>query len=230
MNKVKALGLGLFAAMAISVPAAMNATASTGGHFYFSSGGIQFDHPTLKVTESNEIDPETGKKHQIHLVQHGLSGEIGCTEAKYDTTLSSGTFSQITIKPTYGGCSTTGSSAVTVTMNTCAYLFKVAANTSDASEQTAELECSGPVVEIHHPSCTITIPKQAISTGITYTKKLSANNKHYITIDVSAEVKTEYHGGVCIFTGTNHTATLVGSATVEAFNTTSGAQIDLTAT
>jgi hypothetical protein len=223
--KLKALGLGLLATLAMSSFAVMNATANTEGHIV-----AEQDHWNLKVTEGEEVDPETGQKHRVHLISHGIAGEIGCTEPNYgNPTFTAATQGDITLTPTFNGCSTTGSSAVTVTMNGCSYTFRVAKNTVDTTEQTAHLICpAGKSVEIHHPNCTIIIHPQTVTTGITLTTKTTLN-KHYLTVDVKVQFTSTYEGGICVFTGTNHTGTLSGSATVEAFDT-EGKKIGLTAT
>ena len=223
--KLKALGLGLLALIATSAFTVMNASANGSGHFSFGAA-----HPTITVTEGEE---DTGggviDKHKVHLLAHGLGGEIGCTEPNYTTTFLNATESSLTVAPTYAGCTTTGGSAVTVTMNGCHYVFTVASGTTDATEQTAHLVCPhGTQVEIHHPNCTIKIHPQTINTGLTYTRKLTLN-KHYITLDVNIQFNTTYEAGICVFTGTNHTGTLKGAVTVEAFNT-NHEKIDLTAT
>ena len=219
--KLKALGLGLIAALAMSAVTVMNATAGTGGHFYASSGGVQFNHPIIKTTEEGA--------HKLHLISHGLGGEIGCTESNYETTLTTGKTGTVEVFPSFAGCTTTGSSAVTVTMNGCSYVFKVAAGTTNETEQTADLKCPGTnKVEVHHPNCTIKIAPQTNVGNLTFTTDVT-EGRHILTFHVNAQFATQFEGGICIFTGTNHTGTLEGSATVEAFNT-AGEKIDLTAT
>lgn len=224
--KLKALGLGLLAVIVMSAFAVMNATAKTGGHFV--AEGQTWN---LKVTETGELDPETGKTHSTHMISHGLSGEIGCTVPNYgNPSYTAATQSELTLAPAFAGCITTGTASITVTMNGCHYQFGVAPGTTDATEQTVHLICTGPTpyVQIHHGNCTIKIHPQTIENGITYTKK-TAEGKHYLTVAVNLQITTTYHSGICIFTGTNHTATLKGSLTVEAFNAV-GEKLNLTTT
>ena len=220
--KLKALGLGLLAMVVMSAFVVMNAAAKTGGHVV-----AETTNWNLKVTEG------PGEAHRVHLISHGLGGQIGCTVPNYgNPSYSAATQSELTLAPTFGGCSTTGDSDVTVTMNGCHYKFSVALGTVDATEQTAHLLCPGPTkfVQVHHDNCTITIHPQTVDTGITYTKITEpGETKDYITVDVNVEFDTTYHSGICIFTGTPHTGTLKGSATVEAFNS-SNEKINLTAT
>jgi hypothetical protein len=223
-TKLKALGLGLIATMALGAVAVMNASANGAGHFV-STGNT---HVLVRGAEN------IGTLHRLELRSHGLEGGIVCEEAIYpDYTSSAETETSIVVKPTYNTCHTTDDAVpyddLTVTMNGCSYRFTVASGTTDATEQTVHLECPvGAKIEVHHPNCTITIPEQTINTGVTY-KTITEGGIHAITLESSAEFSTEYHGGICIFTGTNHTGTLVGSATVRGFNT-AGVQVPITAT
>lgn len=219
-SKLKPLCICLFATLAMSAFNPMSAAAGTGGHFY-TSFVTQFNHPTIKVTEAGN--------HRLHLVSHGLGGEIGCTNADYTTTFTSGKLSSATVAPQYSGCSTTGGAGVTVTMNGCAYVFKVASGTTNSTEQTVDLQCPGTsAVEVHHNNCTITIRPQSNIGALTYTADF-VEDWRSLTMDVNAEFVTQFEAGICIFTGTNHSATLEGSVTVEAFDT-QGLRLDLDAT
>jgi hypothetical protein len=220
--KLKALGLGLLAALSVSAVAVMNAGANGEGHFVTTGN----THTHITATE--------GTLHKIHLVSHGLEGEIGCDESLITTTTTAETSADLSGTATYNKCYTTNGGTpgeVTVTMNGCTYTFTVAKGTVNTTEQTAHLICPHEGlkrVEVHHPNCTITIPPQTVNTGITYTTVLE-NNIHAITAHVNVQFTTEYHGGLCVFLGTNHTGTLKGTATVRAFNTVGG-QVPITAT
>jgi hypothetical protein len=220
--KLKALGLGILAALSVSAFAAVNVAANGEGHFVTTGT----THATIEGTETGV--------HKTEFTAHGLEGGIVCDEIKYHGTTTAETVTSITITPTYNKCHTTpdGAGTTTVTMNGCTYTFTVAKGTTDATEQTVHLLCPpGKSVEIHHPNCTITIHAQTIETGVTYTT-LFENGKHTITLDLTKPgitFTTEYHGGICVFTGTTHHGTLHGSVTVEA-KTLAGALTNITAT
>lgn len=218
--KLKALGLGVLAMLAVSGFATMNAGASGTGHFV-----SDVDHTIIVGTEG------PGTNHRLHLTGDLGGAPIGCNVANYHGTATSKTVTSLTIEPTYSGCSTTESSAVTVTPNGCTYTFTVTENTEPNTEQDVHLSCpSGKAIEIHHPSCTITVAgPQTVQDAVTYTKVVE-NGKHAITLDVNADFATQYHGGICIFLGTSgHSGSLDGTATVKGTNT-AGEQVSITAT
>lgn len=218
--KLKALGLGVLAMLAVSGLAAMNAGASGTGHFV-----SDVDHTIIVGSEG------PGTSHRLHLTGDLGGAPIGCSVANYHGTTTTKTVTSLTIAPTYSGCSTTESSAVTVTPNGCTYTFTVTGNSIDSTEQDVHLACPpGKAIEIHHPSCTITVEgPQTVQDAVTYTTT-TENGKHAITLDVSAKFTTTYHGNICIFLGTGgHTGELNGSATVKGTDTL-GNQVSITAT
>lgn len=216
--KLKALGLGILAIVATSAFAAMNAGASTGGHF------IAPAHTLIVGTESGN--------HRLHFRPHGTEEKIGCANASYSGTAVNTTETQIEVTPSYSGCTTTANgTVVNVTHNGCKYRFTVAVGGTNG---TADLNCPGSALEIHHPNCTITVndgtvaqPTNQNLPGIHYTTV--TETKHAITMHVNVTFHTEYHGGVCIFLGTNQLGELVGSVTVKGTDT-DGNQVDITTT
>jgi hypothetical protein len=217
--KLKVLGMGLLAMIATSAFAVINAGATTPGHFVSSV------HHTTIVGEENP-----GTPHTLHLEGDGLEGQIGCNNASYSGTASGTTIESLTITPSYANCLTTGTStAVNVTTNGCTYTFTVT-SAGGAARAPVHLFCpTSSGIEVHHPNCTITIKPQTVADAGEYTNKLDVNGRHYITLDVNATFNDEYHGGICIFLGTNHKGTLKGSATVRGFGA-AGQQVDITAT
>jgi hypothetical protein len=219
--KIKALGLGILAALAVSAVAVMNASANGEGHFVTT--GIT--HATIEGTETGT--------HKTELTLHGLEGGTVCDEIKYHGTTVAETSNDITITTTYNKCHTTGNATnIPFHVNGCSYTFTVAKGTTDSTEQTVDLICpAGKAIEITHPNCTITVGPQTITTGFTYTT-LFENGKHTITLDLTKPGITlvaQFHAGICVFTGTSHHTTLHGSITLEARDTAGNLQ-NLTAT
>lgn len=207
--KLKALGLGLLAAMAMSAIAVVNASATASGHF-----GSAEAHTLIVGTEN--------ATHKVRLsIDHGNT--IECDKASYSGTTVNKTETQITITPTYQECHTTGETfaerPVNVTMNGCDYTFFSQGNRKHG---TATVNCAtGKAIEIHHPSCTVTVGTQhALTNGISY-----ENEAGTLTANVTVGgIAAEYHGGVCIFLGTGgHEGTMNGSATIAGTNTAGGA-------
>lgn len=202
--KLKALGLGLLATLAMSAVAVMNASATSTGHFVS-------DSPNGKTTIIGSENPQ----HFTELTSHGLEGGIVCDKVAYHGTFEGNTSTHIAVSPTYSECHTTGAAAGTtvVTVNGCTYTF------TPGHAGTVHLDCPvGSGIEIHHPNCTIRITPQTVS-GVKYTTEKDAfSGKHNVTLDANTvQFNSEYEGGICVFTGTNHTGTLHGSATVKGF-------------
>ena len=196
--KLKALGLGLLAAMAMSAFAVVNASAKVDGHFTSDKATT-----TIKGTEN--------ATHQVKFSVEGGT-TIECKKVTYSGTVGSPTVTQITITPTYAECQTTGgtANAVTVTMNDCDYVFY---SQGKQKHGTVTVNCpEGKKIEIHHPNCTISIGTQhALSNGIAYT-----NTATGITANVTVgNIAAEYHNGLCSFLGTNHTADMARAAIIE---------------
>ena len=212
--KRRALGLGIVAVVATAGLAA-NASATSGGHFAISAA-----HSTIFGTQLNE--------HRLEYLFHGLEGGIVCDSAKYEGTATASTVTELDLRPTYSGCHTTGSATnIPIHVNGC--LFRLTVAPGAEPEQTVDLVCSfGKAIEITHPNCTITILPQASGGGATYTTTEEIGT-HKLTVDANLQFNVEFHGGICVFTGTNHTGTLAGSMTVNA-DTTELKTLDLTAT
>jgi hypothetical protein len=219
--KLKALGLGLLAAMAFSAVAVMNASANGAGHFV-STGNT---HVEVKGFAG------PGTSHNLHLVNHGLEGEIGCATQSYTATTTTETTTSITVTPAYAGCTTTSNAqAVPVDVNGCTYTFTVAAGTTNSTEQTVHLVCpTGKKIEITHPNCTVSVHPQTVNTGLTYTTTVSGSGVHEITMDVNVQFVQTRHGLCQFIAPTTGNGTLKGSVTVKGFNT-AGGQVPITAT
>jgi len=205
--KLKVLGLSLLAFVAMSAVAVINASARTNGHF-------TSDSPTGKTTILGAEVP--GTPHQTEFTVHGLEGGVVCDDVAYHGTMSSNTSTHITIVPFYKKCHTTGSAADTtvIDVNGCSYTF------TPGDNGTVHVDCpTGKSIEITHPNCTIKIKPQTAQ-GVTYLTDLQ-NGRHIITpVFHKVQFSSEYEAGICIFTGTNHTATLHGSATIRGFDDT----------
>jgi hypothetical protein len=231
--KLKALGVGLLAVLSVSAFAVMNASALTGGHF--SSEGFPV-HTDIKGSE----DTTVGATDRFEFRSHGLEGGIVCDKVSYTGTMAGTPLSQITVTPKYEECQTTPAvtGSVPVEVTGCVYIFTVGKTPKEEPEGSVHLECgeTGHII-IKHPNCTITITGSAASgvnqtlTGFTY-KTITINGKHAITIDAPSlgiQFKTRYEGSLCALTGTNHTGTLVGAATVGGTNT-AGESVGIRAT
>jgi hypothetical protein len=226
-TRLKALGLGLVAMLAMGAFGALNAAADPedphrGGHF------------VSEVNTTTIVGLESGSHTLDFTIDN--ANPIGCKVGTYHGHETGLTLEEVTVKPTYDECYTTNDGEpVVVDTNGCGYEFTV--NTAPATEHNAvHIEgCTsghdGKLgIVITHDNCTIRIPEQTV-TGVTYTNKVNpTTGKHEITLDATVNGITAYYEtGICIFLGTNHTGQMNGSVTVQGFNN-EAKQVHVTAT
>ena len=212
-SKLKALGLGLLAIVAISAFGVVNAGANSDGDFDLGTGAT-----TVKGEESGT--------HNLIFTPEGTGSAIDCKTATYSGGVSAGTVGSITITPAWSNCSTAGSaSEFGVDLNGCKLTFTVGQHAE--GDNTVSVCSSGGPIEITHPNCLITVEKQTVSGAAADpdTREGAAS----ITLTSTATVATKYHGGICVLLGTNHSAVMEGSATVWAEDE-NGNAVDLVAT
>jgi hypothetical protein len=230
--KLKILGLGVLAVMATSAFAVMNASATVSGHFTHDAAT---NHATIVAAE--EFEKPDSLKFQATEPTNTNSGlPIVCEEATYHGLAAAKTTTSLTVAPKYGKCLTTGKTPgeITVTPNGCTYTFfsnSAAVNPpGPTTHATVNVNCPvGQKIEIHHPDCTISVHPQTGLKGATYTTT-TVNNKHALTVNVTiTHIKSTYHGGICIFLGTNHEFDMTGAVKVSGFDT-AGVPVNITAT
>jgi hypothetical protein len=229
--KLKVLGMGLLALAATSALAVMNASATVNGHFTNDAAN---GHALIVGSETGPHTAHSLRFQRTEPTGTNTGAPIECTIAKYSGTVNAATVESITITPTYELCATTEGDwgEVDVTTNGCTYTFR---STSAASTEppthhaTVSVVCPvDEAIEVHHPNCTITVPSQTL-TGVTYKTDVQSK-KHAITLNVTAtHIKGEFHGGICIFLGTNKEFDMTGAATVVGQNT-AGEAVNITAT
>jgi hypothetical protein len=227
--KLKALSLGLLAALALSAVAVTNAGATRSGHF--TSDSTTQETTTLIGSESTH-----NATHRIEFSAAGLPGNpIYCTHASFHGTVNPNTTQEIRVKPTYSVCTTTNTNeAVTVDVNGCEFAFTSRTEPGDA---TAGLSCpAGKKVQITDPAsgCTLSFGTQKVANAVTYgtdTATTGVHTKHSITLNATAKnIAYTAHGGLCIFVGTNRTdGSMTGSATVKGVDL-NGTLVNITAT
>lgn len=222
--KLKVLGLGLLAVVATSAFAAINASATIGGHF---TNDATLGHATVTGTEA------TGTSHALAFVKKGGSAgeEITCHTADYTGTVNAPTVQSVSITPSWSNCTTgTEGTATSFDVHENGCILTFTSGKIGQASHTADVVCPGPIkyIDITHPQCTITIPEQTVS-GITYTTTVE-NNKHALTMNVKAEnITSHYEAGICVFLGTTHVSEMKGSVTVHAANT-AGEPVNITET
>lgn len=214
-KKFRAVSLALLA-LAASAFVVVNASATTPNKSHFVSEATE-DHLIVRGSDS------FGTQHQLVLEGDTGGAGISCTDATYTGTLSGSlatTTQSVQVEPHYTNCATTSGTwgEVNVTVdpnNNCAvpaYEF------TSGKNGTIHVRCE---ITIHHPNCTIVVTPQTTN-GAVY-KTDVRNNKHSFTLEVDAPVTEHFESGLCVFLGTNHTGTMIGTSTVWAENTIGGA-------
>lgn len=218
--KLKALGLGLLATMALAGFSVMNATAETGGHFTSEAA-----HTIISGTGESE-------KNQTELKVPGLNG-IVCDGDTYAGTANAATVESLTITPTYAAnsCHTTGGATgkTSVDVNGCSYTFKIGKNST--ADNTVDLICTGEkkYIAVTHEGCEIRIPAKTGLKGVAY-NTTTVEGKHAITATATVTgFESNFEAGFCILLGTSHAGELTGSVIVSGKDTT-GAAVGITAT
>ncbi len=213
--KLKALGLGILAALAIGAVVVMSASAESQPQGHFTS---EVANPTLKVDDG--VEP-----HRLQLAIEGLTG-IVCDKPSYVVTWTDGgtTTKDITAEPTYETCHTTGSAkAVPIKMNGCKYTFTQPNKESAKTEHTVDLTCpAGQKVVIEHEGCVLEVHPQNGLKGVGYTtlqEEVGGKKIHAITMTLSVSFIMTVHNFPCnLILPTEKVNTLSGSVTVTGFN------------
>lgn len=158
-RNLKALGLVLLAAFALSAMGAQGALAADAHQF-------QFDGQKSVLT---------GKNTNSHEFRIGAAFVIKCSTVTYESTVDTGEgqteVDEITVKPTFNGCELGGQPAP-VFVNDCAFVFDsdtTAGNPTGGKHAPVRIECiTGNNIKIHTANCTITIGEQTIADAVAY--------------------------------------------------------------
>jgi hypothetical protein len=214
--KLKALGLGLIAAMAVGAFAVVNASASTSGHF---TAETTEHHAIIK---GEETFPGNHNLTFQRIVNGAPSGEpIKCTRAVYHGTLSgtaATTTQAVSVTPKYEECSTGGVAPHNVTVHHPSSCGTNIYEFTSGGSGTIHVRCP---VTVTHPNCTIRMPEQTVS-GAAYNTDVQVN-KHSITLGINVTgITGHFESGFCVFLGTTQSFNMTGSATVWAENTAGG--------
>jgi hypothetical protein len=226
--KMKALGLGLLAALAVGGTSVVSAPADTGGVFHSDSNWTH-------IAGSQE-----GALHE-NVLSSGL-GNITCGTANYTANVGGLTATEITVQPTYANCKTTEDGyPITIDINGCAFVLTISDDPA-TKHHTMHLECpTGKEITftINPPivgECTIHIPPQTPTTGGVVYKNVihPVGGKHNLTIEVTIEgithTQTEHSFG-CGGGGEQHTNAFTFKSTITTVATnTEGAAVNVTAT
>jgi hypothetical protein len=225
-RKLKALSAIFSAALLAAAVSVVSAPAETGGHFI-----SEVAHTELSGAQESGFNE-----------LHDAIGSVLCEEASFTGTTTATTHESISIIPKYGKCRN-GTNTVTVDMNECYYTFTVGKKAA-TGHNTVHLICPpGKSITLtiflehtshtHTPACTVHIPAQTPTGGVTYTTTGSGKT-HGITADITVTnitvIRTPHFFGGCLFAAEHGTtAELTGKATLQG-KTTAGEPVGITAT
>lgn len=214
-RNLKALGLALMGLLALTAVAASSASAAE-VHSGATSG-------TTYITATSE------NVNQLDLAN---GSNVKCGHTVYEGKYTGTTAADLTLKPTYTECQSSGQTT-TINTGTCEVTLTAATQTTstDNYDGLADLNCSGGgkiVVSVGDPTvtCTVTVSPQTLGGTVDYTDVTSAE-KNLDNVTVLSTLKVAYaaSGSVC---GTANTGSLTGALVGKAYNNaTHTEQVDL---
>ena len=164
MRNLKALGLALVAAFAMSAMLASAAQATNPGTIFGPQGSTEVLAHKL-ANDKFTINTEAGTSPST----------LECNTATFTQTSpafgATGT-SEVELTPEYSGCKTNAGQFVTVTHNGCTYRFYHLTTTGGKWGPTVQIKCpAGKQIEVHvylfsnhtFQVCTLTVPAQTIA-------------------------------------------------------------------
>jgi hypothetical protein len=198
-RSVKALGLGLLAALAVSATATPTASAFPTFHSEFAgiflTGAQTAAGPNVLTTDL---------------------GEMKCNVVKFNGSQAAMTTTTMTLKPKYEECKV-GMSNATVTANGCAYTFHLEEQ-AEPIEARMGIECpfAGGKIEIHVGECTITLPAQGPRKEVTFTNEGAGTTRAVIAdLNLSGLHYVEHGTGCASQYQTTENGTYTGQITVK---------------
>ena len=203
-RNLKALGLAMVAALALSAVAASAAQAAN-HHLTTTAPAV--------VTAEDTVNT-------VFSITNG-NREVECTTSKYEGTVSESTSTETTVTPTYSGCKikNVGISA-TVDVNHCAYILK--GDTDVNGDATSELECAGTdeitiTYSVLGSSCVVHVTPGAYR-GVHYAEETVGGLKQVkVTVTVTGIKWHETGGGFCPASATGEDGTLNGTVVAKAY-------------
>jgi hypothetical protein len=199
-RNLKALGLALFAVLAMS---ALSASAASAGEFH-----SEVAHTTLTGSQIGED------------VFNVTAGTVKCKEATYSGTQSSATTTTVTVKPAYSECTAFTFVGATIDVGTCEYEF------SGDNTKVNIVNCGSTPITVTAFNCWVTVGNQNGLESVAYTNEGAGTSRDVkVAVNISNVTYTQHSKS---FPGcsnsTMNNGSYIGEATVRGFNT-EGAQV-----
>jgi hypothetical protein len=215
-RKSRVFGIALIAALALSAVVAQGALAK-----------FSFTAPERGVTDTTFL---TGEKTSNHVFTT-TEGEVTCTTISFSGSAVGKSTSEVSIAPSYSGCTAFGFATAHVKVNGCTYLFTTptianSPNPGDYTGESPHVKCpAGKSIEITPTFfgasvCTSKIGEQTPTSGhVIYTNAGGATTT--MDVNVNATVEGIHYigtGGVCGPNGVTSTdGKYTGSVTLKGY-------------
>jgi hypothetical protein len=201
MRNLKALGLALFAVLALGALAVASASAA----------GEQFhaDVEPSVLTGTNEGEGN-------HVFKAG-EAEVVCTTAKFAGTTSTKTTTSQNVHPTYSGCTFLGSAA---TVDTAGCNYVLSSEVGAGGVAPVEISCTGTnKIKVTGAGCTLSFGSQLTEGGATY-KTLATTPK---TVTSTSNTKATFtKSGLLCGAVTGTVGTYTGSVITKTYEDKGG--------
>jgi ketosteroid isomerase-like protein len=184
--KLKALGLAMFAALAIGAVSVVSAGADTGGVMH---SDVEWTH----ITGEQEIPVPPPTVHDNRLIDHVQEDAVQCKVATFTANVAAKTATEVTATAHYTECETTNNGYPTnVNMNGCHFVLTFT-DEAAAKHHTAHLVCPAEKnvkISINPPivgECHTYIPSQTPTTGGVVYTQIEIAGKKALTLDVTIQ-------------------------------------------
>jgi hypothetical protein len=216
IRNIRALGIALMAVFALSAVAAQTAAAG--------------ENLTIEGIVAPAKGFATGTKTTTHVFATP-NGEVVCSTISFpsEAVQAGGTVSEVTVNPSYSGCTAFGFATAHVTNNGCHYLFTKPTDLGGGKwtfhpphiVPTSGSTCNFTITPTFFGAsvCTQTVENQTPTGGhVTATNGTAANGKMDVTLHTTLTgIHYKGTGGVCGENVTNTNATYTGDVTIECY-------------
>jgi hypothetical protein len=211
-RKLKALGLALFAVLAMG---ALSASAAMAADFHSENG-------TDTVIKGSQVGSD---KFVVN------AGTVTCNEATYEGIQSGATSNTVTVTPKYTECTAFGFVNATIHTNGCRYVFDADTNAEGFTDVT--IDCSEPTeggtthqraITVTAFNCWVTVGSQTTGNGIKYANTGSGASRDVdVSVSLTGITYTQHSKTFpgCS-NGTFNNGSYTGAATVQGFATGGG--------
>ncbi len=185
-GNLKALGLALLAAFAMSAVMASAAQATP----------AQFTADAYPAVGTGKEVAGT-----VNKLESTAGTSISCGNVIYEATQGEAS-TELTVTPHYTSCETNSGIGVTVDLNGCHYKFTAGTKAAHGSTGSVHIICpTGTEITVTAAGCTIHVPPQTLN-GVTYTNEVNGDVKVDVNINTLTTTETDHSAFLCFFGAT----------------------------